>query len=685
MLKCMLRYFLLIIGFMFFGMESSKAQFRKIYDGPYVTVKEDVCEVQWIEKGRRKTEEYPLGLAGKFKVEGLPEVDLNDLGIHRDDQFEFNGVEKFTAISDVHGQFSVLKKLLMTHGITDSIGNWSYGKGHLVIVGDIFDRGDKVTECLWFIFKLEQQALRKGGRVHFLLGNHELMVMHGDKSYINPKYIYTAGKLRKDYYELFSENTVLGHWIRSKKVSISINDMVFVHGGFSKRVLDRESSIERINNIFKDRIIPDNNIQEDSTDFASLLYFENGPLWYRRYAQPYNFDIEQADYILSKLGKETIVIGHTSMPQIIALYGNRVILIDSSIKFGKTGEMLIYEDETLYRAKFNGDKLVLYDQTRNDQDRSLFDYLLEVTGDDLDLHVETEFDSIIMNKEIEEYYDATLTIFESEQELYKFEGRVRTRGNMRKQLCELPPLKLDFNKRYLRTYGFSSSDKVKLILPCLDDNTKYDNLYKEQLIYELYRKLDTLGLRTKLIPMAFTLGEDSLQHYPVLLIEDDDQLAARINGDVVETGIIQQEGLDRDRFLRLAFFQFMISNNDWAVSSRHNLMTIKLPDYDRLIPIPYDFDYAGIINQEYSASASSFPRMTLDDRKLRIRKLEEGELERVIEFYFDNKSLIMKTIDSANYMSKNARQEFKKAVEEYYKILARPYKLPAYLPGVQVR
>ena len=49
-------------------------------------------------------------------------------------------------------------ELLTNNKIIDEQGDWAFGTGHFVITGDIFDRGDKVTEILWFIYELEQQA-----------------------------------------------------------------------------------------------------------------------------------------------------------------------------------------------------------------------------------------------------------------------------------------------------------------------------------------------------------------------------------------------------------------------------------------------------------------------------------------------------------------------------------------------
>ena len=62
----------------------------------------------------------------------------------------------YFAISDIHGQHELFIKLLQSQKVINEENQWIYDKGHLVIVGDIFDRGDQVTETLWFLFFLEK-------------------------------------------------------------------------------------------------------------------------------------------------------------------------------------------------------------------------------------------------------------------------------------------------------------------------------------------------------------------------------------------------------------------------------------------------------------------------------------------------------------------------------------------------
>ena len=92
----------------------------------------------------------------------------------------YKNVSNIAALSDIHGQYDLLVRLLVNNNIIDSSLDWIFGKGHLVIVGDIFDRGDKVNEILWLVYKLEIQANNSGGQIHYLLGNHEYMILYND-------------------------------------------------------------------------------------------------------------------------------------------------------------------------------------------------------------------------------------------------------------------------------------------------------------------------------------------------------------------------------------------------------------------------------------------------------------------------------------------------------------------------
>jgi hypothetical protein len=333
-----------------------------VQDGPYLLLEEQQVKALWIEAKQLKSRTFQLGQA----IE-IPKAIAPDFSVHFEDletpivpqtEIHFETEAPVAALSDVHGQYDVMVKLLQVHRIIDQDNNWIFGNGHLVIVGDVFDRGDQVTEILWLIHKLEKQATNNRGRVHFLLGNHELMVLTGDLRFLHPKYRYTMALTQRPLQELFNTQSYLGRWLRSKPLAITINDMAFVHGGFSELLLDQADELRTINELGRKSI--DAHPEELAQD--SLLQFmasEDGPLWYRGYFKDPDMSRRQAERILDKLQVNHIIVGHTSHEAILPLFNNRIIGVDSSIKFGKSGEILIREQDQFYRGSIFGERTKL--------------------------------------------------------------------------------------------------------------------------------------------------------------------------------------------------------------------------------------------------------------------------------------------------------------------------------------
>ena len=78
-----------------------------------------------------------------------------------------------------------LVAILRFAGLVDAKAKWAGGKAHLVQTGDLLDRGKDARKVLDLLMRLEGEARKAGGRVHALLGNHEVMNMLGDLRYVN--------------------------------------------------------------------------------------------------------------------------------------------------------------------------------------------------------------------------------------------------------------------------------------------------------------------------------------------------------------------------------------------------------------------------------------------------------------------------------------------------------------------
>lgn len=327
-----------------------------VSDGPYIAVKGEQYQIDWLCLGQHKSKNTSIKSAINFKHCGLTaKVEQQK---QRVNQLEYQGDFNVAALSDFHGQYDLMLTLLKNNKIIDQEGNWSFADGHFVITGDIFDRGDKVTEILWFIYHLEHQAQKAGGKIHLLLGNHEVMVLNGDLRYLHAKYNLTATLLKTPFEQLFNNETILGSWLRSKPVLVKVNDMLFAHGGFHPSLAKEKRKLTEINTVFKEHLIKAE-LKQPRTGWAEYLHRTNGPIWYRGYFKDNGANSAEIDLLLNHFDVDHLVVGHTSQKQVETRYQGRVIAIDSSIKKGKYGEILLVEGKAMWRGTLSGKRIPL--------------------------------------------------------------------------------------------------------------------------------------------------------------------------------------------------------------------------------------------------------------------------------------------------------------------------------------
>lgn len=263
---------------------------------------------------------------------------------------EYPQPEKIFAVSDIEGNFIAFSQLLYNNNVIDKYLKWTFGEGHLVITGDCFDRGEQVMECLWLIYSLEEKARKKGGYVHFILGNHEIMNMNGDWRYVHPKY---AKSSTTSYTALYYGNNELWRWLCTKNIMEVIGNTLFVHGGISEELLNLKLSVTAINNRVRPNYAQSN---QHFTDPLNKLIFnsEHSPFWYRGY---YSLQLRQEviEATLKHFEVSTIVTGHTVVEHISSYYNGKVINLDTDHANGRS-EALLITNNIFYRADKAGKK-----------------------------------------------------------------------------------------------------------------------------------------------------------------------------------------------------------------------------------------------------------------------------------------------------------------------------------------
>ena len=237
------------------------------------------------------------------------------------------------------------------------------------------------------------------------------------------------------------------------------------------------------------------------------------------------------------------------------------------------------------------------------------------------------------------------------------EVSLRARGNFRRSKCYFPPIKMKIKKSKAKETLFEGNKNLKLVVPCLLQKEKNDNIVQEFIAYKLYEKVSPYHFKTRRVDIEFTEiknNKEVVHNLKGFLIEDDKRVADRFEGKSFER-YIHPKAMDKMTSVQNAMFQFMIGNTDFSVAYQHNG---KLLYIDKVIhPLPYDFDLCGLVDASYAIVNSNLGISSVIDRKYRGFKRDESLIDEVRDQFLKNKDLFFEIIE-------NQQNEFE-LVSEY--------------------
>ncbi len=221
------------------------------------------------------------------------------------------------------------------------------------------------------------------------------------------------------------------------------------------------------------------------------------------------------------------------------------------------------------------------------------------------------------HQDIRLYFPGQWTYVDDDGETGRLVVSIRTRGNFRRQYCELPPLQLNFKKSQVKGTLFAGQDKLKVVAPCRSAARFQQYVILEYLAYRTLEILTDYSFKTRLLRLTYVDSEEKIEPWTdvVFVIEDDSDVAKRLGLDRLKIEQVGFGELDREKTALAELFQFLIANNDYSVLRAnegedccHNVEVMVEKDTDGLrIPIPFDFDMSGLVNASYAAPPSHLP------------------------------------------------------------------------------
>ena len=282
------------------------------------------------------------------------------------DTYNLDSNVKIFVIGDIHADFPVLVSILRNAYLMDENYQWIGGNSHVVQMGDIVDgkirTGNKSLSQIksyeeFLIFDLlndlNEQAMKTNGRVHYLIGNHELMNIAGDFSYVLSDHLFD-NELTKNQYDsillrkkLFKPGGYICRMLACHSYGIlKINGWIFCHGGLLPKHL-KNKSITDINNLLRDILKGTKNMDRLTNKEYKLIFGKDSVFWNRQY----KYDNNRCNILNLTLQKANaskgIVLGHTPHPEITEYKCNSLTGRDSVVNNNKR---IVFVDVGLSRS-----------------------------------------------------------------------------------------------------------------------------------------------------------------------------------------------------------------------------------------------------------------------------------------------------------------------------------------------
>jgi hypothetical protein len=219
---------------------------------------------------------------------------------------------------------------------------------------------------------------------------------------------------------------------------------------------------------------------------------------------------------------------------------------------------------------------------------------------------------------------------------------------------------------------FDGQENLKLVTHCRDSKEAEQYPLREYAAYRIFNLLTPKSFRARLVKVTYinTPGNKSLGTHNGMLIEDDSDLAKRIEGRIVtQTQLLSR--LDRDYFTLVTMFFYMIGNLDVSVIGQHNVKLVQTRDR-AVYAVPYDFDYSGLVDTPYAVPPKELQVSSVRDRMYRGPCRSAPELDTLFARFRAIRPEIAAIYDSIPDFDEKGKKRALEFLDQFYRTLDRP-------------
>jgi hypothetical protein len=255
--------------------------------------------------------------------------------------------------------------------------------------------------------------------------------------------------------------------------------------------------------------------------------------------------------------------------------------------------------------------------------------------------------------------------------------RLKARGKFRRSHCNMAPF-------WLNIWDADEKDdehqvdikRIKIVTHCKGAEAYEEYVLKEYLCYKIYNIISPVSFRVRLIRMTYldTGRNNKITEGWAFMIEPESMLAQRSEGIMIkrdDLGYNLMRPYDMDVF---ALFHYMIGNTDYSVYGRHNVKILGLPGFGRqgYNPVPYDFDYTGLVNTYYAVPGESLGITSVRDRFYLGPCRGDEAFVAAIEHINQYRDAVLQLIKDFEYLDQKNKEDLLVYMEDYFALAADP-------------
>ena len=288
--------------------------------------------------------------------------------------------------------------------------------------------------------------------------------------------------------------------------------------------------------------------------------------------------------------------------------------------------------------------------------------------------------TLLKEKSTEEYVQAVFEYTEGDGEPRAFDVKIRARGHLRHEICEFPPIWVNFKKSEVKKTLFHKQDKLKLVVHCANSIRYEQAVVREYLAYRILNLATPLSFQVRLLRVRYVDSEgkrDDQVRYAFFL-EHKNRLGKRIDAKDLKIEETEVERIQPDHLNLTSVFEFLIGNTDFSPVAPspydeccHNYDMFG-NDSDPLIAIPYDFDQAGFVNAPYASPSEQFPIRSVRQRIYRGRCVNNEHIPASLQRFQEIRDSIYTMLSEHEGLTSMTRRALIGYMDSFYKVIDDP-------------